>query len=130
MSVFLSICAHPVHRRSLPSMAPRHTTAMDGGSAGNASLHGCNLLEQCRSNCRGAITCPYILYIAAPCHPWHRDIPYILYIAALCHPWHRDIPYILYICAPAPASLRYTAHPWASPLLAIHGTATYRTSCT
>ncbi|MCF6300969.1 MAG: hypothetical protein L3J52_07615, partial [Proteobacteria bacterium] len=32
------------------------TTAKEGGSAGFASLHGSNLLEQCRSNCRGAKT--------------------------------------------------------------------------
>ncbi|MCF6301531.1 MAG: hypothetical protein L3J52_10515 [Proteobacteria bacterium] len=32
------------------------TPAKDGGSAGFASLHGSNLLEQCRSNCRGAKT--------------------------------------------------------------------------
>jgi len=30
------------------------TTAMDGGSVDFASLHGCNLLGQCRSYCRGA----------------------------------------------------------------------------
>ena len=30
------------------------TTAMDGGSVDFASLHGCNLVGQCRSNCRGA----------------------------------------------------------------------------
>jgi len=33
---------------------------MDVGYADNASLQGCNLLEQCRSNCRGAITCHLI----------------------------------------------------------------------
>ena len=43
-----------------PSMGARtpHPTTMDGGSAGFASLHGCNLLGQCRSSeavCRGAI---------------------------------------------------------------------------
>jgi len=31
--------------------------AMEGMYAGIASLHGCNLLEQCRSNCRGAKAC-------------------------------------------------------------------------
>ncbi len=45
-------------------MDTRHTTAMEGGSAENA----------------GAIFSPYILYIAAPVHPWTRGIPYILYI--------------------------------------------------
>ena len=30
------------------------TTATDGGSVDFASLHGCNLVGQCRSNCRGA----------------------------------------------------------------------------
>ncbi len=33
----------------------QHTTHMDVGSAENASLHGCNLLGQRRSSCRGAI---------------------------------------------------------------------------
>jgi len=30
---------------------------MDVGSAENALLHGCNLVEQRRSSCRGAIFC-------------------------------------------------------------------------
>ncbi len=33
----------------------KEMTARDGGNAGNASLHGCNLLGQRRSSCRGAI---------------------------------------------------------------------------
>jgi len=31
---------------------------MEGGSADFASLHGCNILEQRRSSCRGAKICP------------------------------------------------------------------------
>jgi len=31
--------------------------SMYGWYAENASLQGCNLVEQCRSNCRGAIFC-------------------------------------------------------------------------
>ena len=34
-----------------------NTTYMDVGSADIASLHGCNLLGQCRSYCRGANIC-------------------------------------------------------------------------
>ena len=34
-----------------------NTTYTDVGSADIASLHGCNLLGQCRSNCRGANIC-------------------------------------------------------------------------
>ncbi|BAO44443.1 hypothetical protein TBH_C1524 [Thiolapillus brandeum] len=63
----------------------RHTTARDGGSAGNA----------------GSNSGPYILYIAAPAHPCARGIPYILYIAAPAHPCARGVPYILYIKKPA-----------------------------
>ena len=40
-----------------------NTTTTDGGSADIASLHRCNLVRQCRSNCRGAIICAYVLYI-------------------------------------------------------------------
>jgi hypothetical protein len=68
-------------RRSLPSMAPRHTTAMDGGSADIA----------------GANICPYILYISAPPSLAHCAIPYILYISAPPSLAHCAIPYILYI---------------------------------
>ena len=37
------------------------TTATDGGSVDFASLHGCNLLEQCRSYCRAASHRPHSL---------------------------------------------------------------------
>ena len=44
----------------LPSMVAQHPhpTTTEGGSAGFASFHGCNLLGQCRSNCRGAKNLP------------------------------------------------------------------------
>ncbi len=70
--------------KSKRPMRPRHTPAMDGGSAVFA----------------GAKNSPYILYIAALSHPCDRGIPYILYIAALSHPCDRGIPYILYIKKP------------------------------
>jgi len=40
--------------------------AMDGMYAGFASLHGCNLVEQCRSNCRGAKSCHEKITIFQP----------------------------------------------------------------
>ncbi len=68
MSIFPYVCFHwkadvQKNQSNRPSMQPRHTTAKDGGSAENALLQGCDLVEQCRSNCRGAIFCPYILAI-------------------------------------------------------------------
>ncbi|GAA5317444.1 MAG: hypothetical protein AseanaTS_26490 [Candidatus Pelagadaptatus aseana] len=59
------------------AMRPRHTTAMDSGSADIA----------------GANICPYILYIAAPSHPCDRGIPYILYIKK---PRQVNLPGLLY----------------------------------
>ena len=52
--------ARPAPAAYMPSVAILSGTkiclpSMEGGSANNASLHGRNLLEQCRSNCRGAI---------------------------------------------------------------------------
>ncbi len=42
-------------------------TTMDGGSADIASLHGCNLVGQRRSSCRGANICPSF--------PGHKKTP-------------------------------------------------------
>ncbi len=49
------------------------TTTTDGGSADIASLHGCNLLGQCRSYCRAANICPSIhghMHCPTTCYPW------------------------------------------------------------
>ena len=45
-----------LQEQNLPTMVAQHPqpSATDGGSAGFASLHGCNLLGQSRSYCRGA----------------------------------------------------------------------------
>ena len=50
------------------------TTATDGGSVDFASLHGCNLVGQCRSNCRGVSHRPdsltdLIKYLSIVCIP-------------------------------------------------------------
>jgi len=49
----------------LISVLLNQTTARDGGSAEYASLQGCNLLEQRRSSCPGAIFCK---------HEWEQAI--------------------------------------------------------
>jgi len=46
--------------RAQPPTTRRETTYRDVGNADIASLHGCNLLGQRRSGCRGANIC----------HPW------------------------------------------------------------
>jgi len=46
--------------REQPPTTRRVTTYMDVGNADIASLHGCNLLGQRMSRCRGANIC----------HPW------------------------------------------------------------
>jgi len=76
-------------------------TAMDGGNAVFAGAKNCPChrviayTDVGTWNLSGTKFRPFILNIAALCHPWHRVIPSILYIAALCHPWHRVIPSIL-----------------------------------
>ena len=77
--------------RTYGSRATRHTTTSDGGSADIASLHGCNLLGQCRSYCRGANICPSIpghasllaISATAPALPY---LPTSMWVA-----WHRGI---------------------------------------
>jgi hypothetical protein len=52
---------HPCrHRRTAIPGSMRHMTTMDGGNADIAYCHGRQIVEQCRSNCRGANICPPI----------------------------------------------------------------------
>jgi len=83
---------HPCSR-----VLTRHTTATDGGSAENASLHGCSLLEQCRSNCRGA----YFL----PLHPCTSPFSYLLYI-------HPDNPSLAIVVLDSCPHATYDRHGW------------------
>jgi hypothetical protein len=91
-------------------MAPRYTTAMEGGNA----IFACQYMDVRVRAMYGAIAeskkWPYFLYIYAPCHPWHRAIPYFLYIYAPCHPWHRAIPYFLYITQNALVGGRFSKY--------------------
>ena len=91
----------------------RHTTTMDGGSADIAYAHGWALVEQCRSNCRGANICPYIHGHSSLLVFTHMDVGYEDNAGAIIFPWHRDIPYILYIRHSLPSMApRHTVHPW------------------